>query len=92
MRATWNGITLAEGDTVTVEGNHYFSNDDINWDLLEKSPSTSRCYWKGKASYFHVVTDDDVNADAAFTYEKPWPLARKITGRTAFWRGVEVSE
>ncbi len=91
MKATWNGMTLAEGETVKVEGNHYFDNDDINWDLLEESPTTSRCYWKGKASYYHVVADGDVNADAAFTYEKPWPLAKKITNHTAFWRGVKIS-
>ncbi len=92
MRAVWNGSTLADGDTVKVEGNHYFSNDDINWNLLEGSTTTSRCFWKGKANYFHVVSDDDVNVDAAFTYESPWPLAKKITDRTAFWRGVEITK
>jgi len=39
-----------------------------------------------------VVTPGEVNADAAFTYEKPWPLAKKVTNRTAFWRGVKVSD
>ncbi len=29
--------------------------------------------------------------DAAFTYERPWPLARRlVTNRVAFWREVEV--
>jgi uncharacterized protein (DUF427 family) len=31
-----------------------------------------------------------VNRDAAWTYEHPWPLARRITGHVAFWRGVTV--
>jgi uncharacterized protein (DUF427 family) len=31
-----------------------------------------------------------VNPDAAWTYPQPWPLARRITGHVAFWRGVTV--
>jgi uncharacterized protein (DUF427 family) len=33
--------------------------------LLVDSPTHTRCPWKGKASYYTVVTGDDVNVDAA---------------------------
>ena len=34
--------------------------------------------------------DGVVNADAAWTYPKPWLLARRIKGHVAFWNGVDV--
>jgi uncharacterized protein (DUF427 family) len=61
-------------------------------DLLVDSPTHTRCPWKGKASYHTVVAGDDVNVDAAWYYQKPTFLARKIQGRIAFWRGVRVEE
>jgi uncharacterized protein (DUF427 family) len=33
----------------------------------------------------------ETSHDAAWTYHRPSPLARRIKGRYAFWRGVEVS-
>lgn len=92
IRATWAGTVIAESDrTVVVEGNHYFPPDDVRWDHLIDSPSTSRCFWKGKARYMSVGVDDDLNVDAAWTYPEPWPLARRITGHVAFWRGVTIT-
>jgi uncharacterized protein (DUF427 family) len=91
--ATWNGTILAESDrTKVVEGNHYFPFEDVRTEHLEASTSTTRCPWKGKASYYSVVVDGAVNPDAAWTYRKPSFLARKINGHVAFWHGVEVTE
>jgi uncharacterized protein (DUF427 family) len=91
MRAIWNGVVLAESDrTVRVEGNHYFPPESVRWDLLLESPRTSWCYWKGKARYYTIVANHEVNVDAAWTYPKPWPLARRIKGHIAFWRGVHI--
>lgn len=92
IRATWAGTVLAEADkTVTVEGNHYFPPDSVRWAHLNQSPSTSRCWWKGKAEYLTVVVNDELNVDAAWRYPDPWPLARRITGHVAFWRGVTIT-
>ena len=91
-RATWNGVTLAESDSVkVVEGNLYFPPDSVNWEALAATDEHSRCYWKGKADYFDVVSGDTTNASAAWTYPKPWPLARNIEGHVAFWKGVTVA-
>jgi uncharacterized protein (DUF427 family) len=91
VRAMWNGEVLAQSDdTRVVEGNHYFPAASVREDVLVPSPTTSRCFWKGKARYFSVVAGDDVNVDAAWTYPDPWPLARSLRDHVAFWRGVRI--
>lgn len=90
-RAIWNGTIIAESDeTKRIEGTDYFPPESVREDLLIESPQRSWCYWKGKAHYYSIVVDDDVNVDAAWTYPKPWPLARWLAGYVAFWRGVRI--
>ena len=90
--ATWNGTVIAESDDiVTVEGNAYFPRDSVKGDVLRPSSTTSVCPWKGEASYFSLEVDGQTNADAAWTYEAPKDAAQEITGRLAFWKGVQVS-
>jgi uncharacterized protein (DUF427 family) len=91
-RAVFDGVLIAESDDVkVVEGMTYFPADSVDTDHLLESPTKSRCFWKGRASYFHVQGRDDIAVDAAFTYPKPWPLARSlVTDRIAFWRDVDV--
>jgi uncharacterized protein (DUF427 family) len=48
------------------------------------------CPWKGTASYFTVEVDGKTNRDAAWYYPEPKDAAQEITGRVAFWKGVEV--
>lgn len=91
MQAVWRGKVLAESDdTVVVEGNHYFPAPALAEEYFSESDTTSRCPWKGLASYYSVTVDGETNPDAAFYYPKPTMLARKIRGRVAFWRGVRI--
>ncbi|MGH9055646.1 MAG: DUF427 domain-containing protein [Acidimicrobiales bacterium] len=93
VRATWNGVTVAESNrTVVVEGNHYFPRDGVDHRYLRESDTHTRCPWKGRASYFDVVADGVANPDAAWYYPKPWPLAAKIRDHVAFWHEVIVEE
>ncbi len=92
MKATWNGVVIAESDdTVVVEGNHYFPPDSVKSELLQPSSTTTMCPWKGTASYYSIVVDGDTNADAAWYYPEPKSAAAEIKDRVAFWRGVQVS-
>ena len=92
-RAEWNGQVLAESDDiVTVEGNAYFPVSSIKRELFRDSNTHTVCAWKGTASYFDVVTGDQVNADAAWYYPTPKDAAKNITDRVAFWKGVKVSD
>ena len=93
IRATWNGVVLAESDdTVVIEGNHYFPLDAVDRQYLRESATHTRCPWKGTASYYSVVVGDEENPDAAWYYPEPSPAAREITARVAFWRGVTVEQ
>ena len=90
-RAIWNGRTIAESDkTVIMEGNHYFPVDSVETAYLEDSLTHTRCPWKGKAGYFDVVVDGQVNRDAAWYYPDPTRAAQEIKGYVAFWRGVRI--
>lgn len=90
-RATWHGVTLAEsGDTVIVEGNHYFPPSSIDTRYFRPSELSTVCPWKGEAAYYHIEVDGEVNQDAAWHYGDPKPAAEEIKGRIAFWKGVTV--
>ena len=93
MKATWNGKVIAESnDIVEVEGNAYFPLSSIHRDYFKDSSTHTTCTWKGRASYFVIDVDGNVNRDAAWTYPTPLPGAEAVTDRVAFWRGVKVSE
>lgn len=90
-KAIWKGQIIAESDdTVIVEGNHYFPPESLRKEFLVESDHTSRCHWKGTASYFHVVVDGESNPNAAWTYPETSKRAEVVKGRVAFWRGVTV--
>jgi uncharacterized protein (DUF427 family) len=91
VKATWNNKVLAESDeTVVVEGNHYFPPRSVKREYFHESSSHTECPWKGTASYYHVVVDDQTNKDAAWYYPNPKAAASEIKDHIAFWRGVKV--
>ena len=93
MKAIWNGTVIAESaDTVVVEGNHYFPESSIKPEFFVQSDHHSVCPWKGTASYYSVQVDGQANADAAWYYPTPKDAAKQITGRVAFWKGVQVTQ
>jgi len=93
MKAIWNGVIIAEsGDTVVVEGNHYFPLSSVKSEYLRESTTHTTCHWKGDASYYDLVIGDAVNPDAAWYYPSPQDAAKQITDCVAFWKGVQVVE
>lgn len=93
VRATWNGVVIAESsETILVEGNHYFPAESIRPGVLEPSRRRSRCFWKGEASYFHVVAEGKRRTNAAWKYAEPSLAAERVRDRIAFWRGVQITE
>jgi uncharacterized protein (DUF427 family) len=92
-RAIWNGKVIAESEkTVTMEGNVYFPESSLKREYFRPSTTTSLDPSKGQARYMTLVIDGEDNQDAAWYYPDPKPVARKIKGFVAFWRGVEVVE
>lgn len=91
MKASWNGATIAEsGQTIVIEGNHYFPPDAVNRDYLQPSSTHSTCPWKGEASYYNVEVNGETNKDAAWYYPEPKSAAAEIKNYVAFWRGVKI--
>jgi uncharacterized protein (DUF427 family) len=93
MKAIWNGTVIAKSEDIEeVEGNYYFPIDAINKKYFIESNTHSTCPWKGKASYFHVIVNGEVNEDAAWYYQNPNEPAIILKDRIAFWKGVEIKE
>jgi uncharacterized protein (DUF427 family) len=91
MKAIWNGQVVAESnETIVVEGNHYFPLKDVNMDHFNKSDYATICPWKGKASYYTISVNGQMNIDAAWYYSTPKEAAKKIKNYIAFWKGVDV--
>ena len=91
VKAVWNGAVIADsGDTVVVEGNHYFPRAAVRAEYLTDSATTTRCGWKGEARYHSLHVDGAENKDAAWYYPDPKAAAAEIRDRIAFWKGVKV--
>ncbi|MDE1895296.1 MAG: DUF427 domain-containing protein [Xanthomonadaceae bacterium] len=68
----------------------YFPPTALKREHFRASSQQSVCPWKGRADYFDVVVDGEVNAGAAWYYPEPKAAAADIRGYVAFWRGVAV--
>ncbi|MBI9066187.1 MAG: DUF427 domain-containing protein [Salinivirgaceae bacterium] len=92
MKAIWNGQLLAESvETIVIEGNHYFPPKDVNLDFFNNSDYHTTCHIKGKAFYYTITVNGQMNIDAAWFYPSPKEPAKEIKNHIAFWKGVEVS-
>ena len=58
---------------------------DVRMELLEPSATTSRCPYKGVASYWSVHAGGAVHADLAWSYKAPIPECPKIENLIAFF-------
>lgn len=90
-QAVFNGQVIARSDaTVVVEGNHYFPPEAVRPEFLHRTRAKSLCPWKGVASYYTVDVNGVRDANAAWTYRHPSPLARRIKNHIAFWGSIRV--
>ena len=91
-RSAWvDGQRVASSDDVVmVEGNAYFPMSSVQPGALTPSSTTTVCPWKGVARYHSLTVDGVPLPDAAWSYPRPLPLARRVKGRVAFAGGVEV--
>ncbi len=91
MKAIWQGVVIAESnDTVVVEGNHYFPAASLKREYVTFSNHHTSCAWKGRASYYSLMVNGELNPDAVWYYPEPKPEAEMVKDRVAFWKGVQV--
>lgn len=91
MKAIWNSAVIADSPTtVVLEGNHYFPESSLNRDYVTFSNHRTSCPWKGQASYYSLLVNGELNADAAWYYPEPKRDAEEIKGHVAFYKGVQI--
>jgi uncharacterized protein (DUF427 family) len=91
-RSAWLGSDRIAGsdDVVMLEGNAYFPASAVRPGVLHPRSTRSVCPWKGVARYYTVRADGVDLPDAAWSYPRPLPLARRVRSRIAFGGGVDV--
>lgn len=93
MKAIWNGTVVAEsGDTVLVEGDHYFPESALKREYVVSSNHRSTDPWKGEARYHSLLINGEIASDVVWYYPNPPKGAEMVAGRVAFARGVKVVE
>ena len=91
VQAVWKGVVLAESNACKiVERNYYFPPGSINEEYFINSPVHTVCFWKGRASYYDIKVNEDLNQEAAWYYPRPNTRAEHIKYYVAFWKGVEI--
>jgi len=75
-------LVLKEGDYPPVV---YFPRADIEMGVLRPTDRTTRCPFKGDASYFTIYRDGEIVENAAWSYETPIEGASLIAGYIAFY-------
>ncbi|GIH24080.1 hypothetical protein Aph01nite_23900 [Acrocarpospora phusangensis] len=65
---------------------YYVPPNDVDFSLLEPTDSSTRCPYKGEASYWSLREPvEGVPADVAWAYHAPIPAAAPIKGYVAFY-------
>jgi len=66
---------------------YYLARPDVRMELLERSPRTTVCEWKGVATYWSLRVGGHLVRDIAWSYETPQPGYEEIRGHLAFYAG-----
>lgn len=90
-KAVFNDTVIAEyGDTILLEGNHYFPPESVKMQYLRLSDTSTVDSWKGMTIYYHVVVGEMECHDAAWSYPEPSKAAVSIKNYFAFTGDVEI--
>jgi Uncharacterized protein conserved in bacteria len=98
VRVVVDGHTVAETRRphLVFETNHpvryYIPQEDVRMDMLTPSATTSRCPYKGPASYWSVKISGEAFSDLVWGYMEPIAEIPKIKGLLCFFheRGCDI--
>jgi uncharacterized protein (DUF427 family) len=96
VRVVFGGETVADSRRVKLMHEtrylpvYYVPKEDVRMDLLEATDHTTRCPFKGDASYWSVRVGEKVAENAVWSYPEPIETAPPIAGYLAFyWRKMD---
>jgi uncharacterized protein (DUF427 family) len=90
VRVEVDGVTVAESASprllfeTGLPVRYYLPKTHVRMDLLERSPTVTRCPYKGEAEYWSVRVGDRLHLDLAWSYRMPLPESERIAGLIAF--------
>lgn len=91
VRISVDGETAAESTRTValfesgLPARFYLPAEDVRIDLLEPSETTTRCAYKGVATYWHVRVGETLHEDLAWTYAEPEHEGDAIRGLICFF-------
>jgi uncharacterized protein (DUF427 family) len=91
-------VTVAAGSTVLGTSHRalelresgyppvvYVPREDIDMERLVRTSHTTKCPWKGQASYYSIKGNFGMLANAVWSYETPIADVAPIAGHLAFY-------
>jgi uncharacterized protein (DUF427 family) len=91
IRGVFAGETIVDSRHAKLLHEHgrlplyYFPESEVRMDLLQATDHTTRCPWKGDASYWTIAVGDRTAENAAWSYPDPIEGAPPIAGHLAFY-------
>ena len=79
---TRDALTLREASYPPVQ---YIPRKDVNMSLLERTPHSTYCPYKGDASYYSIPSGGAKSMNAIWTYEAAFPAVSAINEYVAFY-------
>ena len=96
VRVIFGGETIADSNRVRLLREagrlpvYYFPQADVRMDRMEPAGHSTRCPYKGEATYWTIKSGDKIAGNAAWSYLGPLPASTGIKGCVAFeWNKME---
>ncbi|GAA0616158.1 hypothetical protein GCM10009547_17750 [Sporichthya brevicatena] len=91
VRIEVDGVTVADSKRARVlrerglPPRYYLPAEDVRTDLLTRTDSSTRCPYKGTASYWSLTVGGRIHTDLVWSYEDPIAERADIAGLLCFY-------
>lgn len=91
VRVVLGGVTIADTHRprllieTGLPTRYYIPEQDVRMELLEPTETTTRCPYKGQASYWFARIDDRVYKDIVWSYREPLPACLMVEKLLCFF-------